>query len=368
MKKIFFALFLLIITTTGSIAYLVFPHYGSTKRLQFIPEHFESGLFQMRLYRSFLVLHGQLSEEKLALLYEHIPIIFRSEDICTYSDDPNNPDSKKIVFPGTLLPPNTLFRCKDNVTIKTSENAAMYLTPPFGNFPPHLMVYSGSAEVNFAKTLLYVSTRFATISGVGQSDSNLIIAEYSNDTNSYFCMNGDVKINVLAYRHIKEEPTYFGNQKCNLELTDVTGSITKTLNPGQTVLGAEFNKIENGIVQNGTNPTLDIAKSANLPSSVSNNNPAAGKNPTNIQIQMRAKNAKGDILLFSYTLPMNGPAVCNLKTGATENGPFSDAYQFQAPSKTGTLDLQKGFNSFFLSLQCTDGKNKYISNVIAPKK
>jgi hypothetical protein len=364
MKKIIFTFLFLSFAIFGLSAFLVyFVYYSEPPSAKTLQEDIQNGVFETQIKKRFLEKYQEVPDSVVALLHEHIPFLFSTTGTCTYYAEPGNPNSKNIILPGRRLPPNNEFTCGNGEIIKTSNENKSFLTPSLGSLPPHLIVYFGSAEIRFSKNPIFLSTKFLTVKsvGTGTENPNIIVANRTGTSESILCLKGNVKVNVIE--NIKTDSEYFlGSQDCSLEIVDSAGTTQKVLNPGEAVRGNDFQSIADMKSTSLANDSVD------LPSTNSNLPPKTNPVNSKISIQMRPNGNKGDILLFSYTLPMNGPAVCDLKTGASENGPFSNAYQFQAPSKNGNLDLQKGFNSFFLSLECTDGKNKYLSNVLAPKK
>jgi hypothetical protein len=376
MKKIFAIVFLILAIIIGVPTTLVWDHYTKNVdnfSLTLLVDHIQNGRFQAIAYRGLLNKYNDLPLSTALLLHEHLPGLFPLTNLCWKTDAENNLIAEDFVLPGRKYDQESLYRCSNGERVKISSESGAYLT--FGkdlSNPSHVYLVGGKIELGFDKQSIFISTRSTTFIISARSDANIVTAVRNNEGDELFqCIRGDIDVAVLETVPATAKSVQLGNQACQMKLANRSLGTSKDLPAGSRILAQDLSKFLDGQNAEVLQPTelikSDVAAAPTTAATTAPGNKANGLTDK-ITIQMSPKKPKGDVLLFSYQLPLNQPMVCNLKTGSTVNGPFTNAYQFQAPAKSGTLDLQLGFSAFYLTLQCTDGKKTYSSNVLTPKK
>lgn len=385
MKKFFFLLLLIIGTIGGAFAYFLGDYYFQVDNIQKLPNDLQTGRFQFLLKRSFVKTYSGLPLQYSIALYEHLPGIFQLKNICYYTEEyGEGRRSNEIIFPGRHFPPEKAIRCSTGEEILLQKESSAFVSPSLSAEKPHIFLDNGTLNIRLTNSEMLVSSRMTTIQLKGNESTSLIVATRTDDgLESFVCNEGKVVTSVLRLDNFSDSSSLIANRNCSLTIQETNSDRTKNLDPGMALPSnqvtqfidgqqpkplndAEFSKVLSGSTSSLPENTPAIS---NVVPQTQAQTPNPNSAATNlIQISLTPKTPKGDVLLFRYTLPQPAPMVCDLKTGPSANGPFSNAYQFQAPSKTGTLDLQKGFQAFHLVLHCTNGRTTVTSNVIPAKK
>lgn len=385
MKKILLLFLLVFGSLAGGFAYLLGDYYFQADNFGKIPHDVQTGRFQFLLKRAFIKSYSTVPLHYTISLYEHIPGIFHLKTVCYYTEPfGEGRFSNEILFPGKLIPNEKEIKCLGGEVVFLQKDSSAFLNPELNPGKPHFFLDNGTLNLQLKNSEIFVSSRITTVRVQGNETTNFIVASRSEDgMESFVCNEGKVTTSVTRLDGFSESPSMIANKNCSLTIQDTHTDRSKTLDPGQALPSNQISQFFDGqqikpvnaseILNANSGPSGSLPE--NSPSITNQPPPAAQKPMPNggttanlIQISLSPKTPKGDILLFRYTLPQNPPMVCDLKTGPSGNGPFTNAYQFQAPSKSGTLDLQKGFQAFYLVLHCTNGRTTVSSNVIPAKK
>ncbi len=360
-------------------------YYFQADNIGKLPKDAQTGRLQFLLKREFIKAYSLVPLHYTISLYEHLPGFFRLKTICYYTEPfGEGRFSNEILFPGKPIPNEKEVKCLSGETMFLQKDSSAFFNPELNPEKPHVFLDHGTLNIQLKSSELFVSSRITTVKVQGNDATNFIVASRSDDgMESFVCNEGKVTTSVTRIDGFSESPSMIANKNCSLTIQDAHSDRSKNLDPGQAVPSNQIPQFFDGqplkpvnaaeVLNGNSGPSGSLPENSPTvtnqpPSTPQKSLPNGGSAANLIQISLSPKTPKGDVLLFRYTLPQNPPMVCDLKTGASGNGPFTNAYQFQAPSKTGTLDLQKGFQAFYLVLHCTNGRTTVTSNVIPAKK
>lgn len=292
-----------------------------------------------------------LSKENRLKLHRNLPGFFAIPFLCK-----NSSESGIVTeaFPGDQVSAtneSSVIQCGPNSKITLLKGATIKILQH--DAYPGVLLLSGAVQIEFSGKIKIESEFFhLTLNGIHKR--SMVAANLEPKSYQIGCFNGAARGDLDIKNFTVTGPSLLYSEECVFEVFIPELKYPKYLLSHDLVHLADLgvNKLNwrsrvadyNAVITRLLKPQTEFHKS--------------------IQASMRKS---GEGFVFDWKLKIGkGPLDCALFSRKGDSATRQKVFEFKAPEAAGSIALKKEFDSYWTSMQCTEGEDLWVSNEIPP--